>query len=813
MLDIKVYKYEKSFGYVQLDGVLQGFPIHEAVDDSLDTASIIINSPEENLFKLWQAIKIVADGFTKNFVVSDIQTKYRHVLSNDKYEHIVSLIEPTKYLEKVVCPSMSFTNKNNTLLEQVQRAILNAEPIEQGMEPRFVLSEYLIATLGDTPGEDFFFEKPLLREVLDTMLSVKNARCEVYSITDFNNIIINCYEQSKLGKKIEIVDSELVNKQSVQNIEYLGTDIEAYGDNSFSESREPIWEPSPNGWTTFKTEEATLTTNNATLKTAFPIEEIKKFVVKCVYKLIIMKDQTIYTTDNIAVNLDITSNVLTDEAYAILLEQPYSADKYNYFTDDLYKQNCISFKRENNTFQIEKTKSLFFTTTHLEFAIKNCLYKQKAHEKWLESHPSYYEYDHLDDIILDGFSYSSTLFRIQYIPYIDAHAKISKLNYTDVPSTIISNQSDKTIDLGRYGRNLYGQINRLGNKEITVDKMLYSMSEAYDVLDYTEDGYVVVERDLAFYNNYIKAHYKLSKDFNNLSEKIGIDRKKRIYNIPLESFVRDNLIKNNILVSTEPITDNSVMVSEFIKTFDNEQTRYPITNALVQTDVSKLFELPVAGYSMANSVFFKVKFMDNYSAGISTYGQVVGGKKQHPNPYVDKVTGEYSAIQIRLFNDILAERPDDYNTVKLLPQTDELYYSNAIIPFDKIYMIQKDAYEHHQFTIQLEIISNDPNIVIGFALAKWCSLLTDKTPNLKLYVSTNEKYSFINNQKPLGVLETNPAIEVFNELGCILVAGDTFYNNPSSIVSWGIADEKDNLLIGVNSSTNILYFGYSNKCI
>lgn len=96
-------------------------------------------------------------------------------------------------------------------------------------------------------------------------------------------------------------------------------------------------------------------------------------------------------------------------------------------------------------------------------------------------------------------------------------------------------------------------------------------------------------------------------------------------------------------------------------------------------------------------------------------------------------------------------------------------------------------------------------------MAKWCSLLTNKTPNLKLYVSTNEKYSFINNQKPLGTIENNQ--EIGTALNCILVAGDTFYNNPSSIVSWGIADEKDNLLIGVNSSTNILYFGYSNKCI
>lgn len=65
----------------------------------------------------------------------------------------------------------------------------------------------------------------------------------------------------------------------------------------------------------------------------------------------------------------------------------------------------------------------------------------------------------------------------------------------------------------------------------------------------------------------------------------------------------------------------------------------------------------------------------------------------------------------------------------------------------------------------------------------------------------------------LGVLETNPAIEVFYELGCILVAGDTFYNNQANIVSWGITDEDDNLLIGVNSKNNILYFGWRHQRI
>ena len=121
------------------------------------------------------------------------------------YNHI-KFNEPTKYLEKVVCSSMSYTNKEDTLLEQIQKALINAEPIRVGEEPRFKLSNELKTKLTDVEGEDFFFTKPLLREVLDEMLSVVGFRVYVKEITDFDNIEIDYYDLNEVENQIELQD-------------------------------------------------------------------------------------------------------------------------------------------------------------------------------------------------------------------------------------------------------------------------------------------------------------------------------------------------------------------------------------------------------------------------------------------------------------------------------------------------------------------------------------------------------------------------------------------------------------------------------
>ena len=272
---IKAYVYRDS-EYLEIDKVYQGIVINEAIDETLDNATLITESTIE--FDIYDSIKIQKDSYIRYFLIADVNIEDlpNHTLTRKK--QVLTLIEPTKYLEKIIVNACSLTNKDDTLRQQINKLLINVESHLVGETKRFDASGDLQTITHYMPSEDFFFEKRTLRECLDEMLSVFNARCEVLEITNFNDIEITYYSLDNITTNIALADK--LKKESAKNIEYLGSNIETSVVNAFTGDRDAIYHPSPNGYTTFKTEEATLTSSNAMISTAFPIEEIIEFIVK-----------------------------------------------------------------------------------------------------------------------------------------------------------------------------------------------------------------------------------------------------------------------------------------------------------------------------------------------------------------------------------------------------------------------------------------------------------------------------------------------------------------------------------------------------
>jgi uncharacterized protein YdhG (YjbR/CyaY superfamily) len=877
MIEKRIY-YHNGTAYIEIDNlsIIDGLPIEETIDDTLDNATLIVKNEIESFLELWSSVKIVSGTLTKCFLVSDIFSK-RESDIQVKYQHTISLIEPTKYLEKVYCSSMSFTNKNDTLLMQLQKALINAEIKSEYENPRFSLSTALINRLTNEPARDFFFDKATLREIIDGILEVLDLRVEVYEITDFDNITLDYYDINAKNDLISL--GEIVDEQSVENLEYLGSDIEAYGENSFSGSRSAIYHPSPNGWDTFKTNEATLTSDNAVMSTAFPIEEILEFILNQEFSVLFVLGQT--STELILNSVDISRNVVDADIFNVLIN---GGSSELIKTNTLYKENTMPFQRGQETIDVQQKFSewLFYSTLNLEAAIYNAVYNSPEVQNWLEENDGAYVNN------IQGLGSGVTqkkleelIFRIKYIPYIDAHTKISKANYSKVPSTLIDNQSDKTIDLERYGDNLSSTVNRLGNKTLTIDKVHNSMGEVFEVQDYTADNYVLTKRTIALYNHVIKAHYEFTKDFNSINERIGIDREKRIYSIPLENVKRDILIKEYMLASFNGASENNGINELFMRVFSPSVEKLPITNAIVRTrfdgftkawnqttrtdytvsassganapnssylpnpedyqvgtvglvyddtiinpvyyevgfyaneaGYSSWLELPVAPYAMATSLHFRFKLQDNYSAGMSVTNQVVGGKKQVANPYTNKI-GEHKEARIILLNDKLATRSELYSYIKLLPKTNISWYANTKKILDKTFKVEKDAYEHMSYVYQLEVLSNDVNIIIGKAIAKLNPMVSDLKYSLKVYTSETELYSE-SNLKAKGQIDSSLWFSVTNNSLTIIYGDVAPYDpiNMPNLKSWCIADNYGNILVAVNkvgteTIKNKVYFNYS----
>lgn len=801
--------------YVEIDKTLVGVCIKDAIDETLDSGTLITESTAFT-FELWQSVKIVDGAISKYFMISDIN---KEQLKSGIYRYILSLIEPTKYLEKFII-SFASTNKNITLKEQIDRLLNNVEILKVGDTVRFTQSSNLVDFLGTTAGEDFTFEKQTLRECLDAMLSIKKSRCEVLEITDFYNIVIYYYN-------IQPQDATIVNLSSTEknveviNAELLGTDIEVNVINTFTGDRDTIYHPSPFGWDTFKTNEAILTSSNATIRAAFPIEEIKSFIVKTHFTAdYFISDTEKYHTYQ-SQEIDMIRNVVSKEIWDILPTGNLVSDNNLVITDTLYKANTIYYIRgETNIASKEVKYNLFFSASSFQVALRNAIYilKKDDIQSDLEEPPAPYTLYNI--ISYGGYNvadYDDALFRIGYQPYIDAHARIGKRDFREIKSTIINSQTDKIVDLKRLGILVSENINRFGNEELTLDTIHLSLSIAGNVGDIISTGHIITDRQISFMNGYLKCQYKLSKNYAAINHRIGIDRRKQIYSIPLENFKVDLLFKYVVYFGKTVVssTDETNLMNGILKTLSKYDANTPITNTLVRTsisddgdltsietfaaqeasgDISPCYELPIVDYQIASSNLFSFKFQDNYSAGMSNVGEVIGGVKTTPNPYVNSI-GEYYQIYFRLFSDNEGiTRSTNYDDVKLLPKTDESYYPSNQIIFGKVIEYIKDRYEYHSMTIQIEYLSEDEDIIIGDAFAEHNGLINADKETFTFYCSTRELYSKGDTNPRGGQREyTSTYTQYYIGISC---------TDMEAMNSWCLADSKGNIVIACNHKKN-----------
>lgn len=715
-----------------IDKVLTGCVAKESIDETLDTATLITESTTISP-QLWDDVEIE----NKHYLIADINIE---TLKDGTNRYILSLVEPTKYLEKFVL-SFASTNASITLADQIERLLNNVEILRNGDTPRFYMSSSLITFLGLTGSEDFTFDRQTLRECLDAMLSVVNARCEVYEITDTSSVEIDFYTFDVTSTD-EITD--MVNKVESQNVEMLGTDIDVKVTNTFTGDRDVIYHPSPLGWDTFKTNEAILTSSNAMIRASFPIEEIKSFIVKTHFTAdYLISDTEKYHTYQ-SQEIDMIRNVVSKEIWDILPTGNLVSDNNLVITDTLYQANTIYYTRESEEIGSKEVKyNLFFSASSFQVALRNAIYilKKDDIQSDLEEPPAPYTLYNI--ISYGGYNvadYDDALFRIGYQPYIDAHARIGKKDYRTIKSTIISAQTDKIIDLKRLGIMVSDNINRFGNQEITIDAVDNDVVPVGSILP---NGYIVTESQVSYMSGFNKIRYTLSKNNAKINGKIGIDRKRQIYAIPLEKFKIDLLLKYIIYFSkTSHVTAyQGNLIKAILRTLSTT-TNTPITNVLIVTDaVASTYELPVADFQIAYGNLFTFKFQDNYSVGMSNVGEVIGGIKTTPNPYVD-ANGEYTEIRLRLFSDgVGISRSDDYDIVKLLPKTNEGYYDADYMIVDETLSYIKDRYEHQSVTVQVEYLSDDVDIIIGDAFSEINGLINDEKIALTLYVSETLLYS------------------------------------------------------------------------
>lgn len=420
---------------------------------------------------------------------------------------------------------------NKTITSVVNRILQVAETLRESETPRFVFDATQAELYKDTEAPEMAFSGTLW-EVLEQIGDY------LHSVPKLNGNIVYFEEFGRQDK----VQADL--KDYVSNIERF--DIEQFGNaidstiqnivNTDNETSGSVVEPFGVGYITPRTDsgQAVITQDNCFIPTKEPIEKIVKLEVGYL-------DQKDYKTKVVG---DITPYVYESAEYATLSSYssafPLSKKYAVKYTIGQKNITALNFKLPNA-----------ISDSFEEYSIVAIL--EKVTGKNIAS------LFRLEDI-------RNLQFRITYVPMTEARLKQYKSRVQDnkFDSTLAYNQSATKISSVAYGEAMKGAIAKLGNPEITKVFLFTDLSLIPKVGQLYDEEYYVSIVKCEYYKDFVRCEVGLSKNFNRISEFVGIKNEVRFYEISERNFTKCYINYNDFCI----VGDGFPEEYEYVKTVD-----------------------------------------------------------------------------------------------------------------------------------------------------------------------------------------------------------------------------------------------------
>ena len=777
-----------SLGIIKEYTPLAGGVMNWVADDTLDSATFRIVSDTSTPFENTAVATIVfekGDGTEiesiKMLVGADNVEPFAK--GAGKYVHNLMLVELTKILEKFT--NLHYISTMDTQLStQIDTAFENLNTLIYGKYIDFLVSPttfpYMLqqddllksenSPFYGLPAEEYINENATAREILDGLFSTVNARAVVTDITNDYIIKVGVMDMNKTTDKTEVANR-------------LGTFWQNNIDNFCGKVMSKVSNATPQSYVfvidSFKSLLNTATTNNKVVATAFNVEYFADF------SLLPNNDRQInvkYTKGGVSYNKYVTipyptplpligSKDFSGASQDLLVDKEFwdalDSDAASY--TNYVKDNTLYYERGAASVDVSRTyKDLFFTQSVFEMTAKKAMFR----------------YIDLNRVALLGdadcqitgmetsenfWGIGDFIYTAKYAPLVDdviiEANKTKKQNDRNAVFSITDGQSDNIIDLSRYGRNLVGKAQRIGNDELSIDTNVYGREDVLEPLDKVGD-YIVYKTEMqimskAHYSdtedkNWYKVRYSMTKGFNNLAEKIGLAREKRIYQIPLTGYRSTLPIRSSIAYglqgnftllqdgenNEQKKTLSAFLLQRLVNTFPSDMYNAILMNVVV---MNYHYVLPVVGFGAGNTMNFIGRFYDNYSAGLSFVAQRnifkwIGGNKACQNPYVNNAGVAFGFFDVSIGNipaldsDNIKKRPavGANETFWGFGKSDISYTKDRAesITLQKIYSLVED----NKFTGYKKMRIGEALIRDNYAFE------VENRPTLKLYKDCPAKY-------------------------------------------------------------------------
>lgn len=328
-----------------------------------------------------------------------------------------------------------------------------------------------------------------------------------------------------------------------------------------------------------------------------------------------------------------------------------------------------------------------------------------------------------------------------------------------------------------------------------------------------------------------------SKNWSLRSENVPINREFRSWNIPADTVQRNLLWNDYCLVSDKILTfpDDAIISPSAVEqlvlalksgtpsiVFQNECSLtwfYTIKNTPQQTKQGAV--LSCASFGFGNSLVFSSKTKDNLSAGVQrvpaddndtdyqfcrdVYYCNSDGTLE--SMYI-QIAGEFASNDIQFYHAYPEYSDNGTTVVNAPPFNDEKLFKD-----DLQFKVLKDPAEQLNFTYQLHLITDNPNLVIGSAWASYNPLVK------RLSQGISVKTWLLTSYLPAGAKVMTSAygrMAPANDATVQILVGDnpgidfvfTQAQISSGVVGVCITDNNNNVMLAYNSNVSTTFSLY-----
>ena len=593
---------------------------------------------------------------------------------------------------------------------------------------------------------------------------------------------------------------------SVTDIDYA-TNLLAKTRNAVSEDNGHIYWPSA---TTFMTPRA----KGTMYKTSDLQYEVDSDIM-AIYEVIAKVNAYIYiggSQNAVEVEVDITDMVKEADVYEALTvstdNNPNVEVQFNgapVIDKEYFKQNCIRWTKESNVIDSLWYKqdgiSLMSAVTSLFNAIRFNLA-----EALYEQYSSTYDLSGNWTVGIDAIDVEDIPIRIKYRPRRDIDFVTEKNIVNGLnQATILNNQKDNTIEIGRFLQNSNAIVNRIGNAAFSLSETFDTYAEAWKLGDYYLIGnqrWVITDITYSEDKNLVNCDAEFTVNFSNVNRETAITRQPSPYVYTGKGVQSNFIYKEYLVFNKQAITyvDNSFLNAQAKATALNIISRLsandkPLRHMIYRRIGSQNFiDKQLFGAGSGNVILLHAAFNDARIAGKS-FKKVSGSWYQDPVWYVSQSTENLTLADVELHHThSLITDTSDYKYYPKINNGDNVYTKDLTLRFDK------DPNDKLAITFQLICVSENEDVIVGNGFTRFNNLIKELSGDLEVYTNT-EPYTIFD-ITPRGTLDTSAIINYDSEYIEVTDAlGDP-------IEYWALVNNNE-IVLAANNSVSKVYYGFT----